>query len=57
MSKMKQLPIGFPEKVRKWIKNQAEKKFLPEAGFVRQLVIEKMEEQMKEKREQNEQEG
>ena len=53
MSKMKQLPIGFPDKVRKWIKEQAEKKFLPQAGFVRQLVIEKME-AIKEKREAEE---
>jgi len=48
---MIQLPVGLPDKVREWIKEQAEKNFMAEAAFVRQIIIEAM---VKEKRERRE---
>ncbi len=48
MNRMIQLPVGFPKEVRKWIKEQARKKFIPEAAFIRQLVVEAMLNEQKE---------
>jgi len=48
---MIQLPVGLPDEIREWIKEQAKKRFLAEAAFVRQVLVEAM---VKEKKEQEE---
>lgn len=50
--KMNQLPVGLPDELRNWIKEQAAKRYISEAAYIRQLVIEEMQkEQAKEKKE------